>query len=287
MPLKAYFRETFAGRTINLLSAGHLLQPPTPEIPQVEKTGGLSRENTLNRSLSRPSADSEQTVSPEILEKGASGYLVDWNGPEDPENPQNWPLWAKIWSSAVVCILTFSIYIGSAIYTTGTEGIMEKFHVSQTVSILGLSLFVFGYGLGPMIIAPFAEAPPIGRMPVYVLTHLVFLFFNFGVVYAKNIGMLLAFRFLTGFFGSPVLATGGASLADVWPPKKVAYAIGIWGNFAICGPVLGPLIAGFAVENKNWQWAIWILIWLNGFCAVLMVSLPPSPITYLLNLTPL
>jgi hypothetical protein len=37
---------------------------------------------------------------------------------------------------------------------------------------------------GPMILAPFAEAPPIGRLPVYMSTLLVFIFFNFGIIYA-------------------------------------------------------------------------------------------------------
>jgi MFS transporter, DHA1 family, multidrug resistance protein len=144
------------------------------------------------------------------------------------------------------------------------------------VSTLGLSLFVFGYGLGPMILAPFAEAPPIGRMPVYVLTHLIFIFLNFGVVYATNIGILLAFRFLTGFFGSPVLGIGGSSCADVWSAKKSPYAIGIWGVFALCGPVLGPLVAGFAVQAKGWHWSIWELIWLNGFTVVFVILALPE-----------
>lgn len=60
--------------------------------------------------------------------------------------------------------------------------------------------------------------------------------------------MLLAFRFLTGLVGSPVLATGGAAIADMYEPKKQAYGIGIWGIAAICGPVFGPLVGGFAVE---------------------------------------
>jgi MFS transporter, DHA1 family, multidrug resistance protein len=82
----------------------------------------------------------------------------------------------------------------------------------------------------------------------------VFVFFNFGVVYAKNFGMLLAFRFLTGFFGSPALATGGASIADMYAPRKQAYGIAFWGIGAVCGPTLGPLIGGFAAENKGWTW---------------------------------
>ena len=102
--------------------------------------------------------------------------------------------------------------------------------------------------LGPMFLAPFAETPCIGRSPVYILTLAAFVLLNFGVIYATNIGMLLAFRFLTGFFGSPVLATGGASMADMWSEKKRAYAIGVWGIFAVLGPSMGPLIVRLRIR---------------------------------------
>lgn len=127
-----------------------------------------------------------------------------------------------------------------------------------------------------MLLAPLSEMPPIGRMPVYIITHLIFLALQFPIIYAPNIGTLLALRFITGFIGSPVLATGGASLADMFTPKKLPYAVGIWGNFAICGPVLGPLVSGFAVMAKGWKWSIWILIWLNSLCAVFMVLAMPE-----------
>jgi DHA1 family multidrug resistance protein-like MFS transporter len=96
----------------------------------------------------------------------------------------------------------------------------------------------------------FVRNPPDWRNPVYIGTLVVFVFFQFAVIYAKTFGMLLAFRFLTGLFGSPVLATGGASLSDMYRPQKCAYAIGIWGLAAICGPVLGPLVGGFAAQHK-------------------------------------
>lgn len=68
------------------------------------------------------------------------------------------------------------------------------------------------------------------------------MFLQFAVIYAKNFGMLLAFRFLTGFFGSPVLATGGATIADIYTPNKQVYGIGVWGISAVFGPALGPLV---------------------------------------------
>jgi len=198
-------------------------------------------------------------------EKGKDIHLVHWYGDKDPENPQNWSFFKKCWVTGQICLLTIGIYIGSAIFTSGEQGVIKQFGVSQEVATLGLTLFVAGYGLGPMIWAPLSEIPQIGRNPIYISTLVVFVCFQLAVIFAKNIGMLLAFRFLTGFFGSPVLATGGASLADMWSPIHRAYAITIWGIAAICGPVLGPLVGGFAAESEGWTWTIWELMWLSGF----------------------
>ncbi|OJJ97126.1 hypothetical protein ASPACDRAFT_32923 [Aspergillus aculeatus ATCC 16872] len=111
---------------------------------------------------------------------------------------------------------------------------------------------------------------------IYVATLIVFVFFQFAVIYAKNLGMLLAFRFLTGFLGSPVLATGGASIGDMWSPKIRDYMIAIWASFAIAAPVLGPLVGGFAASAKGWTWTIWELLWVSGFALVLVFFFLPE-----------
>lgn len=188
----------------------------------------------------------------------------------------NWTMGKKFFVTGMICLLTFSIYIGSAIYSAGTTEITQVFGVSQVKATLGLTLFVAGYGLGPMVWAPMSEIPQIGRNPVYIGTLFVFVFFNFGVIYPTNFAMLLAFRFFTGFFGSPVLATGGASLSDMYAPNKRAYAIGVWGLAAICGPVLGPLIGGFAAQHKGWTWPIWELVWLSGFALIMCTIFLPE-----------
>lgn len=48
----------------------------------------------------------------------------------------------------LIWLLTFAIYVGSAIYTPGIPGVSEQFGVSSVAATLGLTLFVVGYGLG-------------------------------------------------------------------------------------------------------------------------------------------
>lgn len=188
-------------------------------------------------------------------------------------------MFKKVFVTFEICLLTFSVYIGSAIYSAGTETVVRDFGVSQTQATLGLTLFVAGYGIGPMLWAPLSEIPQIGRNLIYIGTLIVFVGFQVPTALAVNFAMLLCFRFLTGFIGSPALATGGASIGDMFTPKKRAYAIGIWGVAAICGPVLGPLVGGFAAQAKWWSWTIWELMWLSGLSLILCICFLPETST--------
>ncbi|KAG8164622.1 hypothetical protein KVR01_004897 [Diaporthe batatas] len=212
-------------------------------------------------------------------EKGRDPNIVDWYGPDDPENPQNWSNAKKFFVTFEICFLTFSVYIGSAIYSASIQDVMTVFGVSQVAATLGLTLFVAGYAVGPMVWAPMSEIPQIGRNPVYILTLAVFVVLQIPTALAVNFGMLLAFRFLTGFIGSPALATGGASIGDMYTPAKRTYGLAVWGIGAVCGPTLGPLVGGFAVQARGWNWAIWELMWLSGFCLAVLVFLLPETST--------
>lgn len=83
-------------------------------------------------------------------------------------------------------------------------------------------------------------------------------------------------RFLAGFIGSPPLATGGASLQDVFHPRKLPYAMGLYGLAAASGPALAPVISGYAVVANGWRWAFWIMLWLSGFSLALLAFTMPE-----------
>jgi DHA1 family multidrug resistance protein-like MFS transporter len=93
---------------------------------------------------------------------------------------------------------------------------------------------------------------------------------------STNYDMLITFHFLTRLFGSPILATGGATIADLYAPKKRAYGMALWGVFATCGASLGPLLGGFATHFEGWRWTIWELLWLSAATFVLLFFFYPE-----------
>ncbi|KAF9516079.1 hypothetical protein BS47DRAFT_1341426 [Hydnum rufescens UP504] len=230
-----------------------------------------------------PPANSDTVVSKEahlsqanVIDNAVDPNLVDWDGPDDPDNPMNWSFKKRLTVHFALCLLTVSVYIGSAIYTASIPGVITHFHVSPVVSTLGLSLYVLAYGIGPMVFCPLQEVPAIGRRPVYIVTLLIFVCLQVPTALAPNIGSLLVLRFLAGFFCSPVLATGGASIADMFLGPNMPYPMALWAMFGVAGPVFGPIVGGFAAQAKGWQWPIWELLWLSGGTLILLLFFFPE-----------
>jgi DHA1 family multidrug resistance protein-like MFS transporter len=84
------------------------------------------------------------------LEKDPGIQLIDWVE-NDPHNPRNWSTPKKLFVTFQICFLATSVYIGSAIYTAGVRDVTEKFEAGEVAALLGLTLFVWGYALGPMV----------------------------------------------------------------------------------------------------------------------------------------
>ena len=111
---------------------------------------------------------------------------------------------------------------------------MERFHVSSTAALLGLSLYVIGLAFGPVLAAPLSEIH--GRSIVYKMSLPVMMLFTLGAGFSQNFGSLLVCRFFAGFFGSPVLAVGAGTNADLFPPRMRAIAT----TFFLLAPFAGP-----------------------------------------------
>ncbi|KAL8725427.1 MAG: hypothetical protein Q9166_007359 [cf. Caloplaca sp. 2 TL-2023] len=205
--------------------------------------------------------------------------LVDWYTTDDPANPQNWSNSKRAFVALLICLYTFAVYSGSAIYTSSTLEVESVFHVGPTAASLPLALYVLAYGIGPLLYSPLSEIPLIGRNPVYATTFTLFVILSIPTALAKSFAGLLVLRFLQGFLGSPCLATGGASMQDMYSLLKLPYAMTFWVSAAYCGPALGPLLSGFAVPVKGWRWSLWEIVWISAPVLILMLLFVPETST--------
>ncbi|KAK0438120.1 major facilitator superfamily domain-containing protein [Armillaria borealis] len=302
------FRDSTIGQAINYISSGRLFPyadqrpdfkvPPQFLHPSERKTALSSPESDATticdetdksgKRISTPGTQltREDTIAidgaEELAEKQidealkSDPYTVGWYGDDDPENPRNWSPKKRAFVAFSISLLTFSVYIGSAIYTPSIPGIMADFNVSLTKATLGLTLYVLAYGIGPMFLSPLQELPKLGRNPVYMSTLFLFVIFQIPVATAQNISTILAFRFLTGLVGSPALATGGASMGDIYPMHQYAYVLGIWALGAVAGPITGPVVGGFAAQANGWRWPQYELLWIAGFSLIFLLLLLPE-----------
>jgi len=105
----------------------------------------MQRERTNRSSLNEKNDDDEKDDGEEE-EKDPN--LVDWDGPDDPGNPMNFPEWKKWMITVVAGLMTFSVTFASSVFSTATTVTSQLFGVSSEVMILGTSLFVLGFAFG-------------------------------------------------------------------------------------------------------------------------------------------
>ncbi|KAJ2972472.1 hypothetical protein NUW58_g9179 [Xylaria curta] len=203
--------------------------------------------------------------------------LVDWYSTDDPENPRNWTNLRRALIALILCVYTFVVYTSSAIYLNSGPGVAKEFGINATEASLGLALFVLGYGIGPLLWSPLSELPSVGRNPVYFWTMLAFVILSIPTALVTNYPGLMVLRFLQGFFGSPCLANGGASLGDLYNDLHLPYALIAWVSAGYCGPALGPLLSGFSVPVLGWRWSLLEILFAgSAILPVMFIFLPET-----------
>lgn len=248
------------------------------EQPEYYENFIANYEKDKNYSVPKKNEADSQSVEIGLNSLEDDGLIyVTWDGDDDKENPRNWPLIPKLFFCIQVSFLTLAVYLASAIYTPGIHEIQQAFNVSYIVAILPLTLFVFGYGFGPMIFSPFSEIPECGRMPIYIVSLFISVILHIPLALSKNIAGFCILRFLTGFFASPCLSIGPAAVCDTLSVAYGPIGIGLWSIAAVSGPSFGPLFGAVLTVKGGWRWTFWFLCILDGISLLAAIFFFPEP----------
>jgi DHA1 family multidrug resistance protein-like MFS transporter len=166
----------------------------------------------------------------------------------------NWPTKKKISTTLMYGLTTMSATWASSAYSAGTEQVAQEFHVGRQVAVLGTTLFLFGFGIGPLLWAPLSEV--YGRRLAVLAPMFIAICFSFGSAVAKDFQTLMITRFFGAFFASaPVTNTGGV-LGDLYSPAWRALAMAGYAMAVVGGPCLGPIVSAAFVANPSlgWRW---------------------------------
>ncbi|KAI1444492.1 MFS general substrate transporter [Annulohypoxylon stygium] len=182
--------------------------------------------------------------------------LVTWTGPDDPENPKNWPFSKKWGVVFIVSIFTFVSPVSSSMVAPGLTTIGRELDIPEPfMQNIVLSIFVLAYALGPLAWGPLSEI--YGRVPILQFTNLGFLAFALGCGFAKTKTQLIVFRFFSGLGGSASLAIGGGVLGDLFVAEQRGRAMSIYSLAPLLGPAVGPIAGAFITQTTTWRWAFW------------------------------
>ncbi|KAF3491418.1 polyamine transporter 1 [Arthroderma uncinatum] len=215
-------------------------------------------------------ADIEKGTPKETTKRVPEGYkeyddpnIVNWDGPDDPAHPQNWPSMKKVVIVCSIGLITLLTPLGSSMFAPGVGEVMKEFkNDSPELASFVVSVYLLGFSFGPLIIAPLSEM--YGRVPLYTACNILFVLFNVACALANSLGALIVFRFLAGASGSAPLTIGAGTIADMIRQEKRGGAIAAWALGPLLGPVIGPVAGGFLTEAMGWRWTFWVLAIAGG-----------------------
>ncbi|ONH65395.1 Multidrug resistance protein 1 [Cyberlindnera fabianii] len=263
--LKRMFQGTILGHIIYTLSKGRVLKYKEDYSDFVPPEKFLLDSNDIEKAGS----SFESTQSDPIL--------LTFEGPDDPYHPHSWPWWVKLIVGLGTSANSSLVYIAAVAFMPAKSYLMEEFNIGETAAVLPLSLFVYGYAIGPMVFSPLSEHPVIGRNFFYASTLFACCLVQIGSALVHNFAGLCILRFISGFLISPVLATGGASYADMFSTPYVPHAMVLWGFGSYSGNSLGPLFgACFSVATHDWRWSFWFLAICCGVLGLFFLCVVPE-----------
>jgi MFS family permease len=205
----------------------------------------------------------------------ADNFLVQFDGVDDPLNPQNWPTWKKVLTNCMTATVAFTSGFASSIESPVIPQAAKDFHVSEVAESLATVLFLVGFGVGAPLAGPLSET--FGRNAVYIAFMALFCCWLLGAALAPNIGAQLVFKFLAGFCGSTAFTTAGGTLGDTFDHQTRGKIFPYFGMIALSGPMIAPVVGAYVGESgMNWRWVEWIALCISGGLLICMLLFLPE-----------
>jgi hypothetical protein len=145
---------------------GYLIRQSMPQPQDGEMTDGRDEKDVENHYTSEwivaneevirvadaAIGSGESTKGQQTEENEKDPTLVEWDDADDPDNPFNWSPTTKWLITCSMGSITFTVTFASSVFSAAIPSVAHIFGISSEVATLGLSLFVLGFSLGPIVL---------------------------------------------------------------------------------------------------------------------------------------
>ncbi|CAK1364949.1 unnamed protein product [Cercospora beticola] len=190
--------------------------------------------------------------------------IIDWNGPDDPENPFNWSNAYKWTATLTTCFISILTGIPAGAYGAASNQMSEAWHIDQSgFPYLSFALTTWNIGAAffPLLFVPLTEST--GRMPGYFAAYILFIIWLIPSALSPNFATILITRFFGGGASSVAITIVAGTITDIWKGDRArSTPMAVFGMTSVVGIALGPFVGG-AIQSSStlsWRWIYYIQI---------------------------
>lgn len=197
-----------------------------------------------------------------VLPQNAPGELPPCPNLTDYDDPFAWSRTRKNLMTYLSCSVNITAAYAAGSYASPAFELTEKWGVSNVAYNVGITLFTLGFGIAPMVLAPFSEIN--GRRPVFIATGILFVICQLCCALTDSYGGMMATRLFLGIGGSCFSTMVGGILADIWVTADRNTPMVLFTGATLFGTGLGPLVSGAVAQRISWRWVFYIQVITSG-----------------------
>src|SRR5918912_416037 len=126
----------------------------------------------------------------------------------------------------------------------------------QQIAYSTVAWTVTAYTLALATVIPLTgwAADRFGTKRLYILALVLFTAGSALCAAATSIGMLISFRVVQGLGGGMLMPLGMTIMTRAAGPKRMGRLMAILGVPMLLGPIAGPILGGWLIQNASWHW---------------------------------
>ena len=142
-------------------------------------------------------------------------------------------------------------------YLPALPEISNDFNTSTSNTQLTLTLFMIGLAIGQVFVGPLSDF--IGRKKPLMVALVVYTIASILCVFAPNIYVVMALRFVQGFTGGAGAVISRAMSSDLYSGKALTKFLAVLMLVNGVAPILAPVLGGIILEFSTWKTVFLVL----------------------------